>query len=156
MKKIFLFMLAAFMFTSCDSFKGSKNNDDDTEEESPKKKKKKNADDDDNKGTKDDDDDDDDNNNNNDDDDIETNNNDDEDNDEDTDVLKELNWTGQDRKLFVTECADEAAKKLGEDGARAYCACMLFQIERKFSSYSEANKKMTKNDLNTMAAKCNQ
>lgn len=169
MKKIFLFMLAAIMITSCDNFKGSKSKDNDTEEDdSPKKKKKKPTKDEEEDEEEDDgpkkprdngrdDEEDDDNEDGEDDMDNEDEDMDDEmDDDEETDDDRNgRGWTNQEKTSFQNECVGEAAKRIDQAQAKTYCLCMLNKFQAKFPSYAEANKKLKEADLNAMAAACN-
>jgi hypothetical protein len=92
-------------------------------------------------------------------------------NDEDNDRTNEDNdrtdyddggggdWTRKDENKFVSECADEAAKTVGETRANQYCSCMLQKAKKMYSSYSEADRKlagMSKEQIQRMAADCNE
>ena len=141
MKKIFLFMLAAFMLTSCDSFKGSNSKDDDTEEEEPKKKKKKNVD--------------------------EEDEDDEEDNDDEPQTKKkkkpsdeeedldneDKGWTKQDEKTVLDQCVSVAEKK-NPAKAEAYCECMLNKVKKLYSNMNEFDRKLTTEKANELAVDC--
>lgn len=146
MKRIFLFMLAALMLTSCDNFKGS-SKEDDTEEESPKKKKKKK------KVVEEDED------------------TDDEDTDEETtrkkkktltdddDTGNEENdnttgtWTTAQRVNFMEGCVAVASKN-NPAKAKSYCACMMGKIEPLYPDYDEFNRTFTSEEATRIAKNC--
>jgi len=57
-------------------------------------------------------------------------------------------WKTEDRNDFMSSCIGAAKDGMGEEKARSYCECMMFKIEYRYPSYSEANK-ITKQTLET-------
>ena len=54
-------------------------------------------------------------------------------------------WSTSQRSEFMRDCT-EAAKSIGETKAKNYCECMMFQIEKRYPSFDEANK-LTEKDF---------
>jgi hypothetical protein len=137
MRKCFLYLLAAFMLTSCDNLKKKdKTSDDDTEETTKKKKKALDEDE-----IADDD---------------ETSKKKKKVSDEENlDEESTDGWSNADRKKFLSTCVPDAEEKAGKERATVYCNCFLKKAEQRYSSYSEANQKMDKTEVDEIAAGCN-
>ena len=58
-------------------------------------------------------------------------------------------WAPKDRSDFVSECVKAAKSGLGEDGARKYCECMLYKIEKKYPNPNDAIAALTPEALAT-------
>lgn len=151
MRKLLLYILAAFVLTSCDNLIKSKDKDvedtktskklkkpleddeEDSEDETPKKKKSKNDDEDeDTKPAKSDDD------------------------DEDRTTNYSSGWSKTEKNQFMNTCISTASKRVSQSRAEEYCSCMQEKIERKYPDYNEMNSKMTSTEVNDLAAGCNQ
>jgi hypothetical protein len=143
MRKVFLFLLAATMLTSCDYFKSSSKDDSDTEEETPKKKKKKPLADEEEeeespKKKK------------------KPVNDDAEEEVVNEDEESNGGWTKAERTTFLETCVENAKVNVTESRAKTYCSCMQKKIESKYDSYDDANNKLSSTELNRLAAQCNQ
>lgn len=148
MRKIFFLALAAFILTSCDNLKKKDVKSDDEEETTTKKKKPLNdesTDDEDVPKKK------------------KTTTEDDE---EDKPVVKKddpakddvdytAGWSKTDKAQFLNECVPEAAKKIGNPQANTYCSCYLEKLEKKYTSYSDANGKLKEPEITNIANECN-
>lgn len=66
------------------------------------------------------------------------------------------NWSADDEQKFMNTCLQNATNA-GADRqtANAHCNCTLKKIEAKYSSYNEANTKMTTQEMNQMEQDCN-
>jgi hypothetical protein len=49
-------------------------------------------------------------------------------------------WDSANRANFVSECIIEATKNIGEQKAKTYCECMMFKVESKYPSMTDAAK----------------
>ncbi len=49
-------------------------------------------------------------------------------------------WKLHERKEFMSSCIDAAKASIGEEKANSYCECMMFKIENRYHSYTEASK----------------
>ena len=47
-------------------------------------------------------------------------------------------WPSQERANFISTCTNSAKAGLGEQRAKNYCECMLYKIEKKYPSSTEA------------------
>ena len=56
-------------------------------------------------------------------------------------------WSTAQRGEFMNDCT-EAAKSIGEEKAKNYCECIMFQIEKRYPSFEQANK-LTEKDFAT-------
>ena len=60
-----------------------------------------------------------------------------------------------DEQKFMNTCLQNARNAGGdEQTANTHCNCTLKKIEKKYSSYDEANRKMTKEEMNTIEQEC--
>lgn len=48
-------------------------------------------------------------------------------------------WTDAEEAAFIKECEPKAAKSMGEEKARSYCACMLEKVEKAYPNPVEAS-----------------
>ena len=148
MRKLFLYLLAAFMLSSCDNLK-KKDSKSDTDDEEVTKKKKKPLDDEDvsdeetpkkKKPTVDDDD-------------MTTT--------DDNDTKKKnsdyaTGWTTAEKQQFLDNCAPAAMNNgLSERQANAYCSCMQEKLEKLYP-VAEESAKMSNSKMNELAKECAQ
>lgn len=65
-------------------------------------------------------------------------------------------WSASDEQKFMGSCIQNATNA-GADRqtANAHCSCTLKKIQTKYSSYDEANTKMTKQEVTAMEQECN-
>jgi len=72
--------------------------------------------------------------------------------------VKTANWTRSDENKFMIDCESTAKENVGVARANEYCDCMLKEIKKSYSSYAEANLKLsgiTQEDVKKLAAPCN-
>jgi hypothetical protein len=148
MRQLTLWLLAAFLFTSCDNLKtkDTSKSEDDTEETTKKKKKKPLEEDEDasdeeqttkkKKNTLDDDVDDD-----------EATSND------ETNSDNSKGWSKADQNKFITNCTQTASSSMGEERAEEYCTCMMKKIEKRYPNSSEVDQ-MTESEITKLAKTC--
>lgn len=66
-------------------------------------------------------------------------------------------WSAADESAFLTQCQNTAVSSVGADRAAPYCDCMLQKIKANYSSFADANVKMssmTAEELGAMALDC--
>jgi hydroxymethylpyrimidine/phosphomethylpyrimidine kinase len=140
MKKVFLYILAAFMFSSCDNLKKKSSTDNDNEASAKKKKaleddeatddasKKKKATPNNEEETPL----------------VKRNSNSDENSNDNTDKEKadySEGWSKANREGFMTVCVSKAKDGMGsESKAENYCACMLDKIQKIYPNANDAGK----------------
>lgn len=54
-------------------------------------------------------------------------------------------WTSDSENLYMYECIREAEKNTNKTIATKYCECTLEKVKANYSSYNEANTKLTLN-----------
>ncbi len=144
MKKLLILLLAAGLFTSCNNNKGKNNEntsnrekDDYTKRDSSSGDKDKTNDD----GTK------------------EHSKNDPADNNNANDSDSDKGgWSISDEDRFLDDCTGTATENVGATRAKQYCNCMLLKIKRMYSTYAEAERKLTtmsQEQINELAVDCN-
>ena len=63
-------------------------------------------------------------------------------------------WSNEDQVNFMDDCIMEAAKKMKEDSARVYCACMLTKAQSAYPEFEDVSKKMTVDQVDEWALEC--
>lgn len=67
---------------------------------------------------------------------------------------KSSGWGAKERNEFTTECETAAAKNIGAEKAKTYCACMLVKVEREFPNPADISK-MKQESVMKWAEECN-
>jgi len=155
MRKLALYLFAAFLLTSCDNLKTKgKSAEDDTEESTSKKKKKKVIDEDEEsadeeetttkkKKLTDDEEDE-----------VTDNSREDE-----SDYSSKKNakysdgWSKAEKNVFMSNCSGEAAKSMGESRAESYCPCMMGKLEKRYPDAKTIDE-MSEKDMTDLARDC--
>ena len=68
----------------------------------------------------------------------------------------EGDWSNSDEQKFMNTCLQNAMNA-GSDRqtSTAHCQCTLKKIQKKYSSYAEADQKMTREQVNAIEQECN-
>ena len=152
MRKLFLYLLAAFLLTSCDNLKSKDSKSDEDTEETSTKKKKKVLDEDEESNT---------------DEEEETPkkkkksvSEDDEltdvtDDKEDSNVDETKGWSKADEKKWMDDCTSTAEPRVGFERANSYCSCMMEKAKQEYSSFDAANRGITQAFVDKYAPGCN-
>jgi hypothetical protein len=64
-------------------------------------------------------------------------------------------WSQTEEDNFLSTCENTATPNVVEARAKDYCTCMLGKIEKLYATYAEADKTMTKAEMQPLADECN-
>jgi hypothetical protein len=148
MRKLMVWVVAAFLFASCDNLKtkDSSSSEDDQEETTKKKKKAINEEDaldEEVKPVKK----------------KKAITDDDEPSDEESATDDETTsdysdgWSSSDQNKFMTNCTETASKSMAQERAENYCDCMMKKIEKRYPNSAEVNK-LSESEITKLAKTC--
>lgn len=148
MRKLTLWLLAAFLFASCDNLKAKNSSSEDDTEETTKKKKKKALDEeeesaDEESTTK-----------------KKKKSSDDEDvsedepgSDEETTSDYAKGWSNAEQKEFMDKCTEGTVSSMGQEKGEEYCSCMLDKLQKRYPKANDAQE-MTQSEMTKLAKTC--
>ena len=158
MRKLFIFILAAAVFISCDNLRNNRNDKNNTDNKDNRYDNRNDNRDNRNDNQNNNNNNNRDNRNDNNTTDNNTNRNDNNYNNNNNNNNNNYNngrWPSNDEDKFTNDCVRTATPNVGETRAKEYCSCMLGKIEKLYPTYDDAEKKMTQADMQPLADQCN-